>query len=49
MLLYQRKVVILQSMFLNFKKKHIIKGKIARIERKQGKVTCKSNPSKDPT
>ena len=34
-------------MFLNFKSKHI-KGAISQIERKQGKLTCESNPSKDP-
>ena len=34
MLLYQREVVILLNMFLNFKSKHFIKGAIAQIERK---------------
>ena len=48
MLLYEREVVILINMFLDFKSKHIIKGAIAQIERKQGKLSCESNPSEDP-
>ena len=36
-------------MFLNFKSKHIIRGAIVQIERKQGKLTCESNPSEDPS
>ena len=48
MLLYEREVVILLNMFLDFKSKHIIKGAIAQIERKQDKLTCESNLSEDP-
>ena len=47
MLLYEREVVILLNIFLNFKSKHIVKGAISQIERKQGKLTCESNPSED--
>ena len=42
---YEREVVILLNIALNFKSKHIIKGAIAQIERKLGKLTCESNPS----
>ena len=35
-------------MILNLKSKHIIKGAIAQIEKKQGKITCVSDPLKDP-
>ena len=48
MLLHKRELVILLNMFLNFKSKHIIKGAITQIDRKQGKLTCESNPSEDP-
>ena len=44
MLLYEREVVILLNMSFNFKSKHII----GQSERKQGKLTCESNPSQDP-
>ena len=40
--------MILLNIFLNFKSKHIIKGAIAQIERKQGKLTCESSTSEDP-
>ena len=33
--------------FLNLKSKHIIKGAIGQIEKKQGKITCESNSSED--
>ena len=48
MQLYEREVVILLNIVLNFKSKHIIKGAIAQIERKLGKLTCESNPSENP-
>ena len=48
MQLYERKVVILLNIVLNFKSKHIIKSAIAQIERKLGKLTCESNLSEDP-
>ena len=48
MQLYEREVVILLNIVLNFKSKHIIKGAIAQIERKVGKLTCESNLSEDP-
>ena len=48
MQLYKREVVILLNIVLNFKSKHIIKGAIAQIERKLGKLTCESNLSEDP-
>ena len=48
MQLYEREVVILLNIVLNFKSKHIIKGAIAQIERKLGKLTCESNPSEYP-
>ena len=48
MQLYEREVVILLNIVLNFKSKHIIKGAIAQIERKLGKLTCESNLSEDP-
>ena len=47
MLLYEREVVILLNMFLNFKSKIIISEKL-HIDRKQGKLTYESNPSEDP-
>ena len=37
--LYEREVVILLKVVLNFKSKHI-KGAIAQIERKLGKFSC---------
>ena len=40
--------MILLNAVLNFKSKHIIKGAIARIERKLNKCTCESNLSEDP-
>ena len=33
------------NMFLNRKSKHVIKGAIPQIEKKQNKHTCESNPS----
>ena len=39
--------MILLNIFLNFKSKHIIKGAIALLERKLGKITCESNLSED--
>ena len=47
MQLYEREVVILLNIVLNFKSKHIIKGAIAQIERTLGKLTCESNLSED--
>ena len=38
MQLYEREIVILLNMVLNFKSKHIIKGAIVQIERKLGKL-----------
>ena len=32
------------NMFLNCKAKHVIKGAIPEIEKKQKKLTCESNP-----
>ena len=46
--LYEREVVILPNIVLNFKSKHIIKGAIAQIEKKLGKLTYESNLSEDP-
>ena len=34
-------------MFLSLKSKYIIKGAIAQIEKKQGKLTCESIPSEN--
>ena len=48
MQLYEREVVILLNIVLNFKSKHIIKGAIAQIETKLGKLSCESNLSEDP-
>ena len=48
MQLYEREVVILLNIVLNFKSKHIIKGAIAQIEAKLGKLSCESNLSEDP-
>ena len=48
MQLYEREVVILLNIVLNFKSKHIIKGAIAQIEGKLGKLSCESNLSEDP-
>ena len=48
MQLYKRESVILLNIVLDFKQKYIIKGAIAQIERKLGKLTCESNPSEDP-
>ena len=48
MLLYAKEVVILLNMFSNFKSKHILKGAIVQTERKQGKLTCESNPLEGP-
>ena len=48
MQLYEREVVILLNIVLKYKLKHIIKGAIAQIERKLGKLTCESNVSEDP-
>ena len=45
--LYEREVVILLNILLNYKLKQIIKGAIAQIERKLGKLTCESIPSED--
>ena len=49
MQLFEREVVILLNIVLNFKSKHIIKGAIAQIERKLGKLTFESNLSEDPS
>ena len=46
--LYKIEVVVLLNMVLNFKPKQIIKGEIAQIQRKLGKLTCESNLSEDP-
>ena len=35
-------------MFLSLKSKYIIKGTIAQIEKKQGKLICVSIPSENP-
>ena len=48
MQLYEIEVVILLNIVLNFKLKHIIKGAIAQIEMKLGKLTCESDFSEDP-
>ena len=48
MQLYKREVLILLNIVLNFKPKHIIKGALAQIERKLGKLTCRSNLSEEP-
>ena len=48
MQLYEREVVILLNIVLNFKSKHIIKGAIVQIEEKLGKLSCESNLSEDP-
>ena len=48
MQLYEREVVILLNIVLNFKSKHIIKGAIAQIERKLGKLTYESRLSENP-
>ena len=47
MQLYEREVVILLNIVLNFKSKHIIKGAIVQIETKLGKLLCESNLSED--
>ena len=47
MQLYEREVVTLLNIVLSFKSKHIIKGAIAQIERKLGKLTCELNLSED--
>ena len=46
--LYEIEVVILLNIVLNFKSKHIIKGAIAQIEMKLGKLTCESDLSENP-
>ena len=48
MQLSEKEVVILLNMILNFKSWHLIKGAIAQIERKLGKLACESNLSEDP-
>ena len=48
MQLYEREVVILLNIVLNFKSKHIINGAIAQIGTKLGKISCESNLSEDP-
>ena len=48
MQLYEREVVILLNIVLNFKSKHIIKSAIAQIKMKLGKISCESNLSEDP-
>ena len=40
--------MILQNMFLSLKSKYIIKGEIAQIEKKQGKLSCQSILSENP-
>ena len=47
MQLYEREVVILLNIVLNFKSKQIIKGAIGQIERKLGNLSCESNLSED--
>ena len=39
--------MIFLSKFINLKSKYIIKGAIAQIERKQGKLTFESNSSEN--
>ena len=39
MLRYKGVIVIFLKLLLNLKSKHIIKGTIAQVERKQGKIT----------
>ena len=34
------------NFFLSYKSKHVIKGAIPEIKKKQNKLTCESNPSK---
>ena len=48
MQLYEREVVILLNIVLNFKSKHIIKGAIVQIETKLGKLSCESIFQKTP-
>ena len=48
MWLYEREVVILLNIVLNFKLKHFIKGAVVEIERKLVELTCESNLSEDP-
>ena len=48
MQLYEREVVILLNIVLNFKLKHFIKGAVVEIERKLDELTCESNLSEDP-
>ena len=48
MQLYEREVVLLLNIVLNFKSKQIIKGAIAQIGTKLGKLSCESNLSEDP-
>ena len=40
--------MILQNTLLSLESKYIIKGAIVQIEKKQGKLTCKSIPSENP-
>ena len=40
--------MILLNMFLILKSKHIVKGTLAQIKKKQGKLTCESVPSETP-
>ena len=49
MQLYEREVVILLNIVLNFKSKQIIKGAISQIERKLAKLTYESNPLENPS
>ena len=48
MQLYEREVVILLNIALNFKSKHITKGAIVQTDMKLGKLSCESNLSEDP-
>ena len=49
MQLYEREVVILLNIVLNFKSKHFIKGAISQIERKLAKLTYESSPLENPS
>ena len=48
MLKYRREIMILLNTFLSLESKYIVKGAIVHIEKKQGKLTCKSIPSENP-
>ena len=44
-----RLILIFLNVLPNLKPKHILKGEIGQIERKEGKITCVTGSSKDPT